>query len=339
MVTIKGVKYMSDFEAKNAIIDIGRRMYARGFVAANDGNISCKVGPNAIWATPTGVSKGFMKPEMLVKLDLTGKVLQGSSKPSSEIKMHLRVYEENPQVMAVTHAHPPIATAYAVAGIGLEKPILTEGVTTLGVVPVAKYATPGTQEVPDSIAPFVNSYNAVLLANHGALTWGKDAYEAFYRLESVEYYASLLMYTGNIIGKQNPLSCDQVQTLLDNRKNFGITTGGIPPCVQEATNVKDVLTNEPEDMRTCDVSGLKGVTPIVRPGKGTTGAGEGSSCGSRAAGSVCTCSSGTCACGGGAGNATPDGGSAADADTAINKTKEEIIAEVVRRVTQKMHQN
>ncbi len=332
MVTIKGVKYMSDFEAKNAIIDIGRRMYARGFVAANDGNISCKVGPNAIWATPTGVSKGFMKPEMLVKLDLTGKVLQGSSKPSSEIKMHLRVYEENPQVMAVTHAHPPIATAYAVAGIGLEKPILTEGVTTLGVVPVAKYATPGTQEVPDSIAPFVNSYNAVLLANHGALTWGKDAYEAFYRLESVEYYASLLMYTGNIIGKQNPLSCDQVQTLLDNRKNFGITTGGIPPCVQEATNVKDVLTNEPEDIHTCDVSGLKGVTPIVRPGQGTTGAGEGSSCGSRAAGSVCTCSSGTCACGGGAGNA-------ADADTAINKTKEEIIAEVVRRVTQKMYQN
>ncbi len=339
MVTIKGVKYMSDFEAKNAIIDIGRRMYARGFVAANDGNISCKVGPNAIWATPTGVSKGFMKPEMLVKLDLTGKVLQGSSKPSSEIKMHLRVYEENPQVMAVTHAHPPIATAYAVAGIGLEKPILTEGVTTLGVVPVAKYATPGTQEVPDSIAPFVNSYNAVLLANHGALTWGKDAYEAFYRLESVEYYASLLMYTGNIIGKQNPLSCDQVQTLLDNRKNFGITTGGIPPCVQEATNVKDVLTNEPEDIHTCDVSGLKGVTPIVRPGQGTTGAGEGSSCGSRAAGSVCTCSSGTCACGGGAGNATPDGGSAADTDTAINKTKEEIIAEVVRRVTQKMYQN
>ena len=170
MVTIKGVKYMSDFEAKNAIIDIGKRMYARGFVAANDGNISCKVGPNAIWATPTGVSKGFMKPEMLVKLDLTGKVLQGSARPSSEIKMHLRVYEENPNVMAVTHAHPPIATAFAVAGIGLEKPILTEGVTTLGVVPVAKYATPGTQEVPDSIAPFVNSYNAVLLSNHGALT-------------------------------------------------------------------------------------------------------------------------------------------------------------------------
>ena len=309
MVTIKGVKYMSDFEAKNAIIDIGKRMYARGFVAANDGNISCKVGPNAIWATPTGVSKGFMKPEMLVKLDLTGKVLQGSSRPSSEINMHLRVYEENPNVMAVTHAHPPIATAFAVAGIGLEKPILTEGVTTLGVVPVAKYATPGTQEVPDSIAPFVNSYNAVLLSNHGALTWGKDAYEAFYRLESVEYYASLLMYTGNIIGKQNPLSCGQVQTLIDNRKNFGITTGGTPPCSCEATNMEDVITNVVTGaQRNDDVSGLKGVTPIVKPGTGKSAQAPGCGCGS----------------------IPPEKheGSA--------RTKEEIIAEVVRRVTQEM---
>ncbi len=309
MVTIKGVKYMSDFEAKNAIIDIGKRMYARGFVAANDGNISCKVGPNAIWATPTGVSKGFMKPEMLVKLDLTGKVLQGSSRPSSEIKMHLRVYEENPNVMAVTHAHPPIATAFAVAGIGLEKPILTEGVTTLGVVPVAKYATPGTQEVPDSIAPFVNSYNAVLLSNHGALTWGKDAYEAFYRLESVEYYASLLMYTGNIIGKQNPLSCGQVQTLIDNRKNFGITTGGTPPCSCEATNMQDVITNVVTGApRNDDVSGLKGVTPVVKPGMGKSAQAPGCGCGSIPP-------------------EKQEGGA---------KTKEEIIAEVVRRVTQEM---
>lgn len=315
MVTIKGEKYMSDFEAKNAIIDIGRRMYTRGFVAANDGNISCKVGPGTIWATPTGVSKGFMKPEMLVKLDLSGKILQGSSRPSSEIKMHLRVYKENPAIMAVTHAHPPIATAFAVAGIGLEKPILTEGVTTLGVVPVAKYATPGTQEVPDSIAPFVNSYNAVLLSNHGALTWGKDVYESFYRLESVEYYASLLMYTGNIIGKQNALSCSQVQTLLDNRKNFGITTGGTPPCAREATNLKDVITNVPDNSPAVyDVSGLKGVTPIVRPSR-QPGAQTGECC--------CGCEN-RCAC-----ESTECGESG-------TKTKEEIIAETVRRVMQEI---
>jgi L-fuculose-phosphate aldolase len=315
MLTIKGIKYMSDFEAKNAIIDIGKRMYTKGFVAANDGNITCRVGPNAIWATPTGVSKGFMKPEMLVKMDLSGKVLQGSAKPSSEVKMHLRVYEENPEVMGVTHAHPPMATAFAVAGIGLEKPILTEGVTNLGVVPVAKYATPGTQEVPDSIAPFVKGYNAVLLANHGALSWGRDVYEAFFRLESVEYYASLLMYTGNIIGKQNPLSCDQVQVLLNNREKYGINSGGTPPCSCETTNMQDVVTNVVTGAGTSgslpDVSGLKGVTPIVRPG------------GAQVTG---------CGCG----SIPPSQPSQPTAER--EKTKEEIIAEVVRRVTQQMNQ-
>lgn len=319
MVTIKGVRYMSDYEAKNAILDIGKRMYIKGFVAANDGNITCRVGPNAIWATPTGVSKGFMKPEMLVKLDLSGKVLQGSAKPSSEIKMHLRVYEEDPQVMGVTHAHPPISTAFAVAGIGLEKPILTEGVLNLGVVPVAKYATPGTEEVPNSIAPFVKDYHAVLLANHGALSWGKDVYEAFYRLESVEYYASLLMYTGNILGKQNPLSCDQVQTLVNNREKYGISGGGIPPCGLTPTNTEDVVTNEPDAPRPYatggsgapDVSKLSGVTPVVKP----TGM-EGKGCG---CGSV---------------SATPVVPAAASVGT--SKSKEEIIAEVVRRVTEQL---
>ncbi len=237
------IKYPSDAEAKKAILDVGQRMYMRGFVAANDGNITCKVSPNEIWATPTGVSKGFMTEEMLVKLDLDGNILEGSAKPSSEVKMHLRVYKENPELTAVTHAHPPMATAYAVAGIALEEPILTEGVLCLGVVPVAKYATPGTQEVPDSIAPFVKDYNAVLLANHGALTWGHDIYEAFYRLESVEYYAKLLTYTGRILGQQHLLSSAQVKTLIDNRPKYGITGGGTPPCSEIVTNMDDIYTN------------------------------------------------------------------------------------------------
>ena len=219
MMTIQGMKYKSDFEAKKAILDIGRRMYAKGFVASNDGNISCRVGPNTIWTTPTGVSKGFMTQDMLVKMDLDGKVLMGRLKPSSEIKMHLRVYQENPRLQAVTHAHPPMATCFAIAGQPLDAAILTEAILSLGTIPVARYATPGTQEVPDSIAPFVNHYNGVLLANHGALTWGDDIYQAFYRLESVEYYATILMYTGNIIGQQNHLSCEQVDRLLEIRKN------------------------------------------------------------------------------------------------------------------------
>lgn len=243
MMKVQEVKYMSDFEAQKAILDIGRRMYDKGFVASNDGNISCKVGPNTIWTTPTGVSKGFMAEEMLVKMDLNGNVLMGEWKPSSEVKMHLRVYKENPDIQAVTHAHPLVATSFAIAGISLDAGILTEAVVGLGTIPVAKYATPGTDEVPDSIAPFVNTHNGVLLANHGALTWGGDIYQAFYRLESIEYYATILMYTGNIIGRQNVLSCEQVNKLLDIRHKLGITAGGTPFCAVEETNGMDVVSS------------------------------------------------------------------------------------------------
>lgn len=266
MITIKGKKYFSDFEAKTAIIDIGKRMYMNGFVAANDGNITIKVGPNSIWTTPTGVSKGFMTPDMLVKIDMNGKVLMGKNKPSSEVKMHLRVYKEDPDVMAVTHAHPPFSTAFAVAGISLDKPILTEGVVQLGIVPIAKYATPGTEEVPDSIAPFVKNYNAVLLSNHGALTWGKDIYEAFYRMESTEYYAKLSMFTEYVLNKQNLLSCSQIDVLMDIKKRLGILQGGVPQCALTSDNVCDVIGNTMTSRDDDNVSKLKGVTPIVRPG-------------------------------------------------------------------------
>lgn len=145
MMIIQGVRYMTDFEAKKAILDIGKRMYDKGFVASNDGNISCKVGTNTIWTTPTGVSKGFMTQDMMVKMDLNGNILMGRYKPSSEVKMHLRVYRENPDVQAVTHAHPPVATSFAIAGIPLDKAVLTEAVMGLGTIPVARYATPGTR--------------------------------------------------------------------------------------------------------------------------------------------------------------------------------------------------
>lgn len=127
------MEYISDAQAKQMILEVGRRMYQGGFVAANDGNISCKVGDNEIWATPTGVSKGFMTEDMLVKLDLDGNVLEGTHKPSSEVKMHLRVFKENPKVQGVVHAHPLTATAFACAGISLEEPVLMEGVLSLGL--------------------------------------------------------------------------------------------------------------------------------------------------------------------------------------------------------------
>lgn len=237
-------KYLSDYEAKKQIIEIGKRMYEKGFVASNDGNISCKAGPNIIWTTPTGVSKGFMTPDMLVKMNFDGKVLMGKLKPSSEVKMHLRVYNENPDVMAVTHAHPPVATSFAIAGISLDRAILPEAVVNLGSVPIAHYATPGSQDVPDSIAPYCKSHNAVLLANHGALSWGKDLTEAYHRLESLEYYATVLMYTGRIIGRANELSCSQVNELIDIRGKLGITSGGTPPCSLKETNTSDVVNTD-----------------------------------------------------------------------------------------------
>lgn len=221
-------KYLSDEEAKNTIIEIGKRMYQKGFVAANDGNISCKVSEDTIWATPTGVSKGYMTPDMLVKMKLNGEILEGTNKPSSEVKMHIRVYQENPMVNAVTHAHPLVATSFAIAGICLDKAILPEAVVQLGTVPIATYATPGTQGIPDSIAPYCNSHNAVLLANHGAISWGENLLEAYYRMESLEYYATILMYTGNIIGRANVLTNKQIEELINIREKLGITSGGNP---------------------------------------------------------------------------------------------------------------
>ena len=221
-------KYLSSKEAKKAILDIGQRMYVRNFVAANDGNISVKVGDNEVWATPTGVSKGFMTKDMLVKVDLDGNILKGDRKPSSELKMHLRAYKENQDIKAVVHAHPPICTAYSIAGIELDSPILAEAVISLGNVPIVPYAELGSKEVPEGIAPYCNSHNGVILANHGVVTWADDPMAAYYRLESMEYYAYISLLTDKILGNQNKLSEKEVVRLLAMREKFGVKLGGRP---------------------------------------------------------------------------------------------------------------
>ena len=169
-----------------------------------------------------------MTREMLVKVDMSGHVLSGSAQPSSELRMHLRVYAENPQVQAVVHAHPPIATSFAIAGIPLDTAILPEAIVNLGVVPVAPYAVPGTQAVPDSIAPYCRTHNAVLLANHGALTWGRDLWQAYFRMESLEYYATVTMNTGYILRQARVLTAEEIQASIATRERLGITTGGTP---------------------------------------------------------------------------------------------------------------
>jgi len=235
--------YSTYHDAAQQILEIGRRMYQKNFVAANDGNISCKIDEDIILTTPNGVSKGFMTEDMLVKVRLNGTVLSsGSWKPSSEVKMHLRLYNENPNIMGVTHAHPPVSTSFSIAGICLDQAIYSEALINLGVVPCVHYETPGSQGIPDSIAPYCRDYNALLLSNHGALTWGRTLMEAFFRLEALEHYAMISMYTSNVIGKANQLSRDQVDELLKIREKLSGTAGGVPHYAAYPSNLNDVLS-------------------------------------------------------------------------------------------------
>lgn len=193
---------LGEQEIREEICEIGRRMYGRRMVAANDGNISVRISENAILCTPTGVSKGFMKPEQLCKLDLSGNVLEMEKGfgPSSEVKMHLRVYQKRPDMTAVVHAHPIFATSFAVMGRALDRPIMPEVIVNFGEIPLASYGTPSTAEIPDAIEPYLADYQAVLLEHHGALTWAKDLQTAYMKMESVEFYAELLYRTTQLGG-------------------------------------------------------------------------------------------------------------------------------------------
>ncbi len=234
--------YPSDNEAKAQIIDIGKRMYQKNHIAANDGNITCKVSADTLWATPTGVSKGFMAEEELVKMDMDGNILQkGDKLPSSEIKMHLRIYRENSTIRGITHAHPPYATAFAIAGLPLDKATYPEAFVNLGVVPCVHYETPGTDGIADSVAPYCKDYHALLLANHGAVTWGNSVMEAFYRLESMEHFAMISIITDFVMGKANLLSRGQMDELIALRKTMGRDTKVVPPCLDYPVNTKDIV--------------------------------------------------------------------------------------------------
>ena len=200
-------------EAREAVCRVGKLLYDRGYVAANDGNISVKVAENRLLITPSGVSKGRMTPEMLLVTDLDGTVIEGNRHPSSEGKMHLEVYRGRPDVNAVVHAHPPVSTAFAVCRRGLETPYLSELVAGLGQVPCTpSFAMLSTEEVPQSVRPYLADHNALLLANHGALAWGGDLWEAFDRLETVEHTAKIVL-NAQLLGGGIPLTEEEVVRL------------------------------------------------------------------------------------------------------------------------------
>jgi L-fuculose-phosphate aldolase len=233
-------QYPTDKEAKEEIVAIGEQMFQHGYVVTNDGNITVKVSPTELWVTPTGVSKGSMTPSMMVKLDLDGNILEGKYKPSSEVKMHLRVFKENPEVRGVVHAHPVYATSFACAGVALDTPILMEAVMQVGTVPLVHYTKPGTFQVPDGIAPYCKDYNAVLLANHGVLTWGKSALQAYHRMEVVETYAHITLNT-MLLNKQWKFSKKQICDLDECRQKAGFHTGKLPLGADQEENMTDVL--------------------------------------------------------------------------------------------------
>lgn len=201
------------------LCEIGRALWQRQMVAANDGNLSALLPGGQVLCTPTGVSKGFLTPDMLSVVALDGSPVRGERRVSTEVLMHLRVYREDPAVGAVVHAHPLYATAFAIKGEPLVGLMMPESVVALPEVPVAPYATPSTHEVPDSIAPFVRTHRACLLEHHGALTWGPDLMTAYLAMERLEYTAQLTT-VARAIGGERTLSVERVTEV---RRIFGVT--------------------------------------------------------------------------------------------------------------------
>jgi L-fuculose-phosphate aldolase len=221
-------------QARADIVEVGRRLWERGFVASNDGNISVRLDEHRLITTPKSVSKGFMTPDMMVITDLDGKKISGQRDPSSELKMHLEVYRNRPDVRAVVHAHPPTATGFAVAGIPLDRPVLAEVITTLGSIPIADYATPSTEELPAAVRKYVKAHDGLLLANHGALAVGPDVMSAYYRMETIEHFAKISL-VARTLGREHLLSREEVERLQGLRGMYGIASPA-PICADDSAS-------------------------------------------------------------------------------------------------------
>jgi L-fuculose-phosphate aldolase len=214
------------------IVEAGRRMYARGYVASNDGNMSARLDADRLLTTPKSVSKGFMTPDMMVVVDYTGTKIAGDRDPSSELPMHLEVYRNRPDVNAVVHAHPPIATGFAVAGIPLTRAVLAEVITTLGSIPIAEYGTPSTAELPAAVRKYIKAHDGMLLANHGALTCGPSVMAAYYKMETIEHFAKISL-VARLLGRENLISREEVDRLQGLRGMYGIAAPA-PLCADPA---------------------------------------------------------------------------------------------------------
>jgi len=209
---------MDNKELREFICEIGRRAYNRGMGAANDGNISVLLDDGTLLCTPTGVSKGFMTPDMICRIDRSGELVEaGAYRPSTEMKMHLCVYDRREDVKAVVHAHPLYATVHAICGKPLTQQIMPESTMFLGEVPLTPYGLPSTTELCDAIIPALDKHDAILLENHGALSYGHDLQRAYFKMEALDYYAKVV-YLAAAYGGANEFNADQVEKLLNVRR-------------------------------------------------------------------------------------------------------------------------
>ena len=217
----------SEQTLRQQLVEVGRLVYEKGWVAANDGNLSIRLGPDRILVTPTRISKGRMQPDDLIICDLEGKKIEGRGERTTEMAMHTLIYELRPDINAVVHAHPPISTGFAVCGRPLNMAIVPEIIVQLGCVPVAEYGRPGTPALAEGLRPLIPKYDALLMANHGAVTYGDDLFNAYYRMETLEHLAHISLVT-ELLGNPNLLSRGEVNALFDARSRYGVRTRSVP---------------------------------------------------------------------------------------------------------------
>ncbi|MGH9632616.1 MAG: class II aldolase/adducin family protein [Bryobacteraceae bacterium] len=227
--TIEAQMPLSEKEHRQKIVEVGRLVYQKGWIAANDGNISVRLDADRILTTPTGVSKGMMDESDLILCDCLGNKVAGKRERTTEVAMHTTIYSMRPDVHAVVHCHPPVSTGFAVAGKPLTMALLPEVVIGLGCIPLAEYGLPGTPALSESLRPYIPKYDALLMANHGAVCYGEDLYAAFFKMETLEHFARITL-VAELLGGPKVLPRDEVNKLLDSRSRYGVKArNGVEP--------------------------------------------------------------------------------------------------------------
>jgi len=219
----------SEYQSRRDIVRFGALLHSLGFIAATDGNLSVRLDEDRILVTPTGMSKGMLTPSDLVVVDLEGRKVKGKRQVTSEIGMHLLIYHMRPDIRGIVHAHPRTATGFAAAGMALNQPLVCEVVIGLGLIPLAPYGTPGTPELAATLEPLIPQYDAILMANHGVVTYGPDLQSAYMKMETVEHFAQIALVT-HVLGQQKPLAYEDLEKLVEARRRYlGVTSAAPMP--------------------------------------------------------------------------------------------------------------